>query len=62
MKNTGSCYSCKYMEEMAGDNGYCKYPLPAWIHLALGREENKMPICYAPCNCYEYDPDKEEDA
>lgn len=55
MTDHGSCYSRKYMEEMSGDNGYCKYPLPAWVRLALGHEENKMPIRYAPCNCYEYD-------
>jgi len=48
-----SCCTCRYMREITGNSGYCEYPLPAWVHLALGHGENRMPLQYAPCDCYD---------
>jgi len=52
IEGCGSCYCCKWLEEIEGDYGYCKYPVPAWVHLALP-EHNRINVRYAPCPVYE---------
>lgn len=52
-----SCATCKHFEAKSDDHGYCEYPVPAWLILAMPRidvtDKRLMPARYAPCACYE---------
>lgn len=61
-----SCFTCKHFEPsgQSEDYGYCMYPVPAWLIIAIGspgRDMSLMPGRYSPCMTYEEDdaaPDK----
>ena len=52
-----SCYTCKHFKQHTKDHGFCEYPVPAWLIIALRKidttDKAKMPGCYSPCACYE---------
>lgn len=53
-----SCQSCKWFNQQTEDHGFCEYPIPASLILALGeinpgRDLAMMPSRYAPCMCWQ---------
>jgi len=52
-----SCYTCKHFKQQTEDHGFCEYPMPAWLIIALWKiditDKAKMPRRYSPCACHE---------
>lgn len=50
-----SCATCKHSVPASEEYVYCRYPVPAWLKIALQDKaiNAAMPASYSGCPCYE---------